>query len=322
MDAFDRYGRHLVEAGRRRRLGKPIRGSRSTRRTLALVVLFVAIIAAALGSTALLNGRDVAAEAAELVARVRQFEAAAPPCRTVRATTAAVVLHGVEPLPSTRAAIEALRRPQTSPERKALGHFAEQPLKNLPPSELLGDSLRILPAHRGVSAVTVVTRELAGHPSVQRNPVACLLRQRAALPRLAGKLARPVSVRAESILDGQLARARALARGHGEGIFTIFRGRDRIVSESSIDIGDFARAGQITEESVRTPRGVCALIVGLVPDSVRTVELKRVTGRTRITARVVDNTFAILVPKAMGRMLVLVWRGRHRQVLRRALLSV
>src|SRR5487761_1057407 len=183
MDAFDRYGRELVEVGRRRRRRRPLPPRSSTRRIVAIASLAVAVAIAGLAYTMMPTGGDVNAEAAALIVQVRRSLASATLCRIVRGGAEARVLVGVTQLPSTQATITALRRPQSGDERHVAMSFAvtlsraSPRLVLLRDSLILRDSLRILQGPGGLSATVVVVQGRTEDRSGRVDPVGCLQRQ-------------------------------------------------------------------------------------------------------------------------------------------------
>jgi hypothetical protein len=338
MDAFDRYGRELIEAGRRRRLGRPLPTRASTRRIVAIASLAAAVAIVGLAYTMMPAGSDVSAEAAALVVQVRRSLSSATPCRIVRGGAAAGVLRGVTPLPSTQATIAALRRPQTGNERHVAMSFTATLSRGSPRSALLRESLRILRGPNGLSAAVVVVRGRTEDRSGRVDPVGCLQRQLGALNqvlqqptsrrRLVARLgrsrisSRAVAIRAETIVLGELAHERRRTTANDDRIFVAFRQHGQVVGTAAAGAAIFAREREVVGVSVPADSEHGRLLRGLVADGVRSIELTPTVGRGRVTASVVNNTFAVRVPSSFGSRLALTLRGPRREILRQVSLSL
>lgn len=319
---FEQYGRELVEAGRRRQLGMAPRSPRRSpaRRKLAtgLTVLSAVAVVVVIGVTGGDGGGS--AQAAGLLARARQLEASAPPCRIAHSNTQSLLL-GTRPLPSTVAAVGALGRPQSEAERALLVRLARHKLKGLPPSQILGDSLRVLDGSSGLNAVLLVTRNapLTG----QVDPVACLLRQRAVLPRLAGKTSHAILVRAERALTAEVAAHSSTSATGTESVYVVFRdARDRTLGHTSAPVATFEKDGAIAEDltsarSARMPR-----ILGVFPTSAHAIATGSANGGRRLAAPVTNNFASILIPRAFGRQIVVALLGADGRPLRSVTLKI
>ncbi|MGH2834462.1 MAG: hypothetical protein ACRDK2_16960 [Solirubrobacteraceae bacterium] len=339
MDAFDRYGKDLVDAGRRRRR-RSAQHRRPRLRAAVLAVLVVALGAGVVLTLAVLSGgRGVAAEAAELVARIRGVEASTPACRVVGAAKSAVVVNGVEPLPSTRATIQALRRPQSPAERRyGLAYLTQHRLRVLRGASILADSMRILHGARGASVLVVVTHRRSDGGDAPADPIACLRQQRTVLHSVASGQSfraqraellpggqapsRAVVVRAESILLGEMARQRPLVQAGDDEIYAAFREHRQIVGTVTTDVASFVRNGEVIDIVPRGWSSVHPMLVGLALDGALSVELKSTTGHRRITTSVIHNTFAIAVWRTLGHRPALILRGRDGKVLRQVAVNM
>lgn len=336
MDAFDRYGQSLVDAGRRRRVERQGARRRAGAR-VALVAAAAVVIAIAAASTTSLDGvRPINAQAVGLVARVSRMVAESPVCRVIRPNEPGFLLRGVAPQASTLDAIAALGRPQSALERHALTAIAAGSAPALSGSAILGDSLRVLHAPNGVSVTIVVARRPEGASSARADSVGCVERQQLALERVVGELAArrraiesidprrtppspAVVASAKRLLATELGQASERPPA-GDVLWATIRDHGRLLADVTSRASSFLQNGMTHTQPVIVDGRTWRTVFGLVPDGVSSVELESASGdRQVVTVR--NNLFVARLPLSFGTRLLATWNARHENALRRVRLE-
>jgi hypothetical protein len=305
MDAFDRYGEDLIEAGRRRRLGLPRRPGRNLRRTVALAVLIALILAAAaLGAALLLGSND---GSARLLARARRLATHSLACRVHR--DPGVLTHDHQPLAGTRVMLGILAHAQTSTERDFLAeYFTKARLRALPGTAILASSLRIVSTSGGSSLAVVIVRH-SGEGAMTLAS-GCIQRELAILPSLATHSSPKALAHAKLILNYELQRHATTQRAVRDEIYAVFRNAHGQSQTRTIGAESFTAAGLFS----RTRYEVQALL----PTEVASVELLgRGLPRSPVVLPISENTVSAAFPRGFDHPLVMMWRDARGRVLSR-----
>ena len=184
------------------------------------------------------------------------------------------------------------------------------------------DSIRravVLPGGRAVFVIPA----LDARPAIPKRPKVCSVRERQALEhRLRGKPARAQRAARRQLRHLHEIETAAARRTTEPGLFLLVRGpRSGFGGSGVTAVADIRRIG--TFVAANAPRG-SALLVGLVPDGVATIDFTFAPGHSRVpgsnrrygtayraTAPVVNNIVAVTVPRAPQDAIVnrQVWRA-------------
>jgi hypothetical protein len=124
------------------------------------------------------------------------------------------------------------------------------------------------------------------------------------------------------LLVQSVTAERASLRNGGEGIYVIFKDRQgHTIGHRALTVKTFAREGAIIHVQSQTPKGRRTLLIGMLPESVRHIELGSVDGMESLTPPVIQNLFSVVLPQAFGRSFEMVWRDAHRLQRHRLILS-
>lgn len=305
MDALDQYGKDLVKAGQRRRLGQPRRPRRNLRRALALAVLIALILAAAaLGAALLLGSND---GSARLLARARRLAAHSPACRINREP--GVLVHDHQPMAGTRVMLRILTHAQTPSEKEFLAqYFTSARLGDLPGTMILADSLRIVSTSGGSSLAVVIVRH-SGEGALALAS-GCIRRELAILPSLARHGSPKALAHAKLILNYELQSHATAQRAVRDEIYAVFRDAHGQSRTHTIGAENFTAAGLLN----RTRQEVQALL----PTEVASVELVAPgLPHSPVVLPVSENTVDAALPEGFNHPLVMIWRDAGGRVLSR-----